>query len=262
MKNFYNCMEDITEPYKVNPKKCMKLKKSEPYDKVENLELLTVPETPLEIKTKSLHNFIASKIESTEKNIEYFKTSALPDKDEQIYLAENALNVYKRLAEIEITDELRYEFIEYVFNNGYLRTAKDIDLKSSEIRQKRQQEIYNSKEYKRFYHPFIVFILCMFLLPPFALGCWGGFPRLIEDPLKTLFESVIIYCIGPMPFIFSGLAVGITLLYCKWHSSKFGVPIEPTVSCAVAGAALAGATTCYVSAKVHDKQRDSRSKEV
>ena len=133
---------------------------TEPYDENLAVDNLTVPDTPLELKIKSLQNFIDAKIDSTEKNLSYFETSTLPDKDEKIYLATNALNVYKNLRKIEITDDLRFEFVEYVFNNGYLRSAADIDLKSSEIHQRRQLKIYNSKEYKRFYHSSCLSLLC------------------------------------------------------------------------------------------------------
>ena len=226
----------------------------EPYDDV-TYENLTVPDVPLQLKIKSLQNFIDAKIASTKDNLDYLKTSTLPDKDERIYLATNALNVYEQLWKIDISDELRFDFVEYVFNNGLLRTAREIDLKSSEIRQVRQSKIYESKEYKRHYHPFIVFILSLFLLPPIGVGLLTDFSRIFEDPLKTVFESAMIFCFGPMPFVFCGLAAGITMLYCKRHSSKFGVPIEPTVSCAVAGAALAGATAVYVSKKLDDRKQ-------
>lgn len=212
---------------------------------------------PLELKIESLKNSIISKIESNERLLEDLPESTSPDKNEKIFILSGDTQVYKELLKLPINNAFDYDYVSFLFNNGYLRFEEEIDAKNYEIQQFQHKKIRESAAYQKHYHPVLCYLGWFFGTPFFANAFFDGTGS--AGLLGYIINSVMLWALGFIPFAI--IAAIATFVYCKKHSADFGVPLDPAITNTIVGATVAEITSYAVASKVA-KHKGTRIKEV
>lgn len=215
---------------------------------------------PLEIKKKTLENKLILEESKINDKLKKVRSENRPDKEEQIFILTSNMELLKELRSVEIETTLDYDYVSWCYNGGFFRNLDDIANKKNEYEYDKDQirinNIRNSEEYKKGYHPYIFFLSWLFT-PPLIIGfvCEGkcGF-------FYGLMSGVAIF--SYTFYIWIILAAIATLIYNSCHSSKFNIPSDPVVSEAVVGATVAGITIHHVNNIKHKKELEKEKQNI
>ena len=202
---------------------------------------------PLSIKKKSLENHLTLALHKQNNKLESLKTSDIPDKEEQIYITRQNIELIDELRQIEIRDSIDYEFVNYCYNSGYFRTPEMVLMKEAEINEIREkiriEKVRSSEEYNKHYHPFLFYFAWLFC-PPLIFG-------IICEGKWGIVAGLFIYAYAFIPLAI--IAAIATWIYCSCHASKHNVPMSDKATSAIIGYTTIGCTTYYCNCKKSKK---------
>lgn len=241
---------------------------------MEYLNSSGLKEVPIELKIKTLKGKIQSDLKSLQLQGSRLKSREYAGQEEDLFILNQKRDYVEQLTKIEINDAEDYEYAKWLYNSGLYRKEEEIAQKIEELKKKAEQdrinEIKNSPEYQKHYHPFRVFLGWLFGIP-YMLGCCTESGADMLDGLDngdfleafaTSFISMgVVLAYGFIPIIIA--ASIITYHYCKNYAYRFDVPVDEEVVEAIVGATVAGCTTYYIKSKSNKrKEAESQSTKI
>lgn len=223
-----------------------------------------VQSVPIELRIKSLKGRIQAELDYIKKEINRTQTRTDYDKDERMFILNDRLSYCKEVSEIPINDDKDFEFVEWLFNGGRYRTSEEIEKKSKEFQRRAEEErikkIRSSPEYLKGYHPFLVFIFTFLgipFIPCLILGLKELPDEFVDCVTTTFVGTAVALAYGFIPLLI--VAGIVTLIYTKFHSDVFDVPMDEEVLGAVAGATITGCATYYFKTKSNEQKAVSNT---
>lgn len=220
-----------------------------------NLSVTTTHKVPWELQAETLVSRIKSKICSLEKEQKWLAKNNMIN-SETYYLSEKTMKACSDILNIKIEDEDDYKFVHWLYNNANFRTESELTNKIEEIKQEEARKIRSTPEYNKHFHPFLIYIKWLFLLPTIFtfIFCTSQAGR----PYFNGGDLFVLISYGGwfwfiMPFIF-------TYFYIKRHDKKFAVPSDPALIGAITAATAAGIVAYKVTG--NKKQDSSPPKEI
>ena len=202
---------------------------------------------PLSIKKTSLENRLTLALQKQNNTLESLKTKDIPDKEEQIYITKQNIDLISELKQISIQDTLDYEFVNYCYNSGYFRTPEQVLEKEAEIKEIKEKirisKVRSSEEYNKHYHPFLFYFAWLFC-PPLIFG-------IICEGKWGIVAGIFIYAYAFIPLAI--IAAIATWIYCSCHASKHKVPMSDKAAAAIIGYTAMGCTSYYLNSKKSKK---------